>query len=152
MLPSLLVMERQTTELREASVFTGPRGVKTAFGDIVDTLEKGEEVHIMGIYRFGGPFLRAVQGFHKSRSAKGVRAKILFNSSAGETEEKLRQYGPLETRFMPSDVFTPAVFLIYKGKVLISLGDEFTMFMLKSESANRAFEAYFNIMWNSAGR
>ena len=152
MLPSLLLMERQTAKTNEASVFTGPRGVKTAFQDIVDTLGKGEEVHIMGIYRFGEPFLRAVQNFHKNRSAKGAKAKILFNSGAWETAKKLSQYKPIETRFMPNDIFTPAIFLIYKDKVLISLGDEFTMFMIKSASANKAFEAYFSAMWDSAKR
>ena len=150
MLPSLLMMENQRAEAKEASIFTGPRGIKTAFQDIVSTLGKGEEVHIMGIYRFGAAFLRAVQNFHKNRSAKGIRAKILFNGSAGETAKILGQYRPIETRFMPNDMFTPAIFLIYRDKVIISLGDEFTMFMIKSSSAARAFDTYFGAMWDSA--
>ncbi len=150
LLPSLLALERQTSGEKEAAVFTGPRGVKTAFMDVVNTLKKGEEVHIMGIYRFGEPFLRAVQLFHKNRAAKGVKAKILFNRGAGETAKALSRYKPLEFRFMPNDMFTPAIFLIYKDKVLISLGDEFTMFAIRSGSAARAFDAYFEAMWKNA--
>ncbi|MCL6089030.1 MAG: hypothetical protein M1530_02595 [Candidatus Marsarchaeota archaeon] len=149
MLPSLLMMENQRAEAREASVFTGPRGVRTAFQDIVNTLGRGEEVHIMGIYRFGPSFLRAVQFFHKSRAAKGVKAKILFNRTAGDTSKALSRYRPIEFRFMPNDMFTPAIFIIYGDKVVISLGDEFTMFVIKSASAAKAFDAYFRAMWAS---
>lgn len=149
-LPSLLLLENQTAEEKEASVFTGPRGIKTAFQDIVNTLGKGEEVHIMGIYKFDEPFMRAVQQFHKNRSAKGIKAKILFNSSAWEVAQILRRYKPIEAKFMPNDMFTPAIFLIYRDKVLINLGDEFTVFMIKSASAAKAFDAYFGAMWSSA--
>lgn len=150
LLPSLLMMEKQRAEANEASVFTGPRGVKTAFQDVVNTLGNGEEVHIMGIYSFGAPFLHAVQNFHKNRSAKGIKAKILFNRSAGDTAKALSHYKPIEFRFMPNDMFTPAIFLVYRDKVIISLGDEFTMFVIKSASAAKAFEAYFSEMWASA--
>ena len=150
MLPSLLMMENQKAEPKEASVFTGARGIKTAFADIVNSLGRGEEVHIMGIYRFGAPFLRAVQNFHKNRSLKGIKAKILFNRSAKGTAKMLGQYRPIEARFMPNDMFTPAIFLIYRDKVIVSLGDEFTMFMIKSASAAKAFDAYFDAMWASS--
>jgi len=150
MLPSLLMMESQRAEEKEASIFTGPRGIKTGFSDIVSTLGKGEEVHIMGIYRFGAPFLRAVQNFHKNRAAKGIRAKILFNRGAKETAALLGQYRSIEARFMPNDMFTPAIFLVYRDKVIISLGDEFTMFMIRSASAAKAFDAYFEAMWKAS--
>ena len=150
LLPSLLMMEHMRSKANEASVFTGPRGVKTAFMDIVNTLQKGEEVHIMGIYSFGDAFLRAVQLFHKNRAAKGIKARILFNKGATQTAKALSGYKPLEFRFMPSDIFTPAIFLIYSDRVIISLGDEFTMFVIKSASAAKAFDAYFSAMWDSA--
>ncbi|VVB66169.1 HTH-type sugar sensing transcriptional regulator TrmBL1 [Candidatus Gugararchaeum adminiculabundum] len=149
-LPSLLSLEKQAAEEKEASLFTGARGVKTPFSGIVEELKKGEEVHIMGIYEFGKQFLRAVQLFHKNRSEKGVKAKILINSGAIETAKGLSSYSPVEIRFMPKDIFTPAVFLIYNDKVVISLGDEFTMFVIKSKSAAKAFNSYFEVMWESA--
>jgi HTH-type transcriptional regulator, sugar sensing transcriptional regulator len=149
-LPSLLMMEKQVVSEKEASIFTGARGVKTAFQDVVDTLGRGEEVHIMGIYEFGAPFLRAVQLVHKNRAQKGIRAKILISSTAHETARALRAYKPIEIRSLPKGMFTPAVFLIYKNKVIISLGDEFTMFMIKSESAAKAFDTYFQMIWAMA--
>lgn len=151
-LPSLLLTERQKSEEKEASIFTGSRGVKTAFQDIVDTLSKGEEVRIMGVYQYGEHFLGLVQNFHKNRVAKGIRAKLLYNRGAGEVAKALSRYKPIENRFMPSDLSTPAVFLIYKGKVIVSLGDEFTMFMIKSESVAKAFNAYFDAMWAAASK
>ena len=51
---------------------------------------------------------------------------------------------------MPNDMFTPAIFIIYGDKVIISLGDEFTMFVIKSASAAKAFDAYFGAMWATA--
>ena len=49
---------------------------------------------------------------------------------------------------MEEGVVTPALFIIYKNKVIISLGDEMTMFMIKSQSAADAFRVYHKQLWD----
>jgi len=57
---------------------------------------------------------------------------------------------PVEIRFLPEKVLTPAVFLIYKDKVIINMAKEMTFFVLKSKTTHEAFEAYFQILWGNA--
>jgi len=59
-------------------------------------------------------------------------------------------YPPLEVRFMEEGVVTPAIFLIYKDKVIINLGDEMVFFMIKSQSTADAFNVYFKQLWKGA--
>lgn len=150
LLPRLELMTHSQAKEKEVSIFSGPKGVRTAFAGIVDALDKGEEVRIMGVYEYQPAFLRAVERFHTLRSDKGVKARVLISSSAPSTARLLKSFRLVEIRSLPESMFTPAIFIIYKGRVIIHLGDEFTMFLIKSESANRAFGAYFEMIWAQA--
>jgi len=149
-LPSLSLMFNQKEQDREAIVFKGPKGIKAGFEDVVDTMEQGEEIHIMGVYQFGDEYRRLATYFQKIRKKKGVKANLLINKSAKEIADIFKDYPPLEIRFMEEGVVTPALFIIYKNKVIISLGDEMTMFMIKSESAADSFRIYHKQLWDKA--
>ena len=69
-LPTLELLEKQKEEEREAIVFKGPKGIKTAFNDLIDTLKRGEHVNIMGVYQVGDEFKRLALYFQKIRSKK----------------------------------------------------------------------------------
>ena len=150
MLPALMRLEGKSAKINEAMVFEGASGVKSAFGDIVDTLEKGDAVDIMGVYDFGKKFLRYAKRFHQERSKKGINARFLINADASAIAEEFSKYPPAEIRFMPKDMFTPAIFLIYADKVIINLGEELVMFLIKSKKAADSFRAYFSLMWKRA--
>ena len=146
LIPELYNISREKEE-NEALVFRGPKAIKSAFNDIVDTLEKGQEVHIMGTYNFGENFLRLGIYFQQIRSKKGIKAKFLINNEAKNVAKIYSKYAPIEIRYMKKGVNTPAVFLIYKNKVIINLGDEMVMFMIKSDRTAKAFEVYFDQLW-----
>tara|TARA_Y100000310_G_scaffold324063_1_gene385438 strand:- start:90 stop:857 length:768 start_codon:yes stop_codon:yes gene_type:complete len=149
-LPTLLQFQEQKQEEKEALIFSGSRGIKTAFTNLVDELKKGEEVHIMGVYDFGEEFLPLAKYFQNIRSHKKIKAKFLINRSAKEIAKEFKKYPPVEIKFMPENMLTPAIFLIYKDKVIINLAKEMTFFVLKSKSVNLAFESYFQMMWKMA--
>jgi len=132
---------------QEVDTYKDDQGIKTAFTNLVDELNEGEEVHIMGVYDFGEDFLRLALSFHEIRSKKGIKAKFLINKSAKNIAEKFQQYPPVEIKFMPDKLFTPAIFIIYNDKVIINLAKEKTFFVMQSENASKAFEAYFQLMW-----
>ena len=69
-LPTLSLMFSQKEEDREASVFRGPKGVKAALDDVVNTMEENSEMHIMGVYNFGEDFLKLAKYFQNKRSKK----------------------------------------------------------------------------------
>lgn len=140
----------QKNEESEGLVFKGPRAIRTAFNDVVDSLNKGEEVHIMGTYNFGEKFLNIAIYFQQIRSKKGVKAKFLINRDAKNVAKMFSEYPPVEIRFMKKGITTPAVFLIYKNKVIVNLGDDMTFFMMKSQRTADAFNVYFEEMWKTA--
>ena len=146
-MPMLLSLEKEKDDEKGATIFSGPRGIKTAFTNLVDELEKGDEVHIMGVYDFGEEFLNSALYFQKIRANKGIKAKILINKEAQKIADEFRTYSPVEIRFMPRGMSTPAIFLIYSDKVIINIAKEMTFFVLKSKSASEAFETYFQYLW-----
>jgi HTH-type transcriptional regulator, sugar sensing transcriptional regulator len=149
-LPMLLQLEKEKSEFHESLIYSGPRGIKTAFLNLVDELDKGDEVHIMGVYDFGDRFFPLARFFQKIRSQKGIKAKFLINNNAKKIAKNFKQYPPVQIRFMPEQVFTPAIFLIYQDKVIINLAKELTFFVIKSKSAKEAFDVYFKILWKQA--
>lgn len=149
-LPTLESISNQKEEEKEAVIFKGRKGIKTAFNDLVDSLEKGDHVNIMGVYSFGEEFKELALYFQKIRSKKGVKANFLINKNAKSIAEEFKKYPPLEIRFMKEEIITPAIFLIYKNKVIINLGDEMVFFMLKSQSTADAFNIYFKKLWDSS--
>lgn len=149
-LPTLIAFSQDKEEEKEALIYTGTRGVKTAFTNLVDELNEGEEVHIMGVYDFGDKFIHSALYFQKIRSNKKIKAKFLINKDAKKIADEFRKYPPVEIRYLPKGTFTPAIFLIYKDKVIINLAKEMTFFVIKSKNAKEAFDAYFNLLWKTA--
>jgi hypothetical protein len=149
-LPALVAFSQDKEEENEAVIYTGPKGVKTGFANLVDELNEGDEVHIMGVYDFGEKFIHSALHFQKLRSNKKIKAKFLINEDANKIGDEFRKYPPVEIKYLPKGLFTPAIFLIYKDKVIINLPKEMTFFVLKSKSAKDAFDAYFNMLWKTA--
>jgi sugar-specific transcriptional regulator TrmB len=149
-LPQLIGLEKLGQSQEQASIYSGPKGFKTVFTTIVDELNKGEEIHIMGVYNFRKTLLPLALHFQKMRSEKGIKAKFLINSNAKDVAKEYFKYEPVEIKFMQQKVFTPAIFLIYKDKVIINLAEEMTFFVIQSKNTAKAFEAYFQILWNTA--
>lgn len=148
-IPQLLQLSEKEEE-KESTIFTGPRGIKTAFRSLVDELSPKEEVHIMGVYDFGKEFMPLALFFQNIRSHKKIKAKFLINSSASQIAKQFKKFPPVEIRYLPENLLTPAIFLIYKDKVIINLAKEQTFFVIKSKSANMAFEAYFQLLWKQS--
>jgi len=147
--PSLELLFAQQEEDREAVVYRGGKAIRTAFSELVGTLKKGDHVNIMGVYNFGEEFKRHAFYFQKIRSKKGIKANFLMNKGFKIAEEFM-SYPPLEIRFMKEGIITPAIFLIYKNKVIISLADDLVFFVLTSQRAADAFNVYFKQLWKGA--
>ncbi|MEK6963646.1 MAG: helix-turn-helix domain-containing protein [Nanoarchaeota archaeon] len=149
-LPTLEAFHAQQEEEKEALVFKGPKGIKTAFHDVVDTLKKGETVNIMAVYNFGQEYKRLAHYFQKIRAKKGIKARYMIAKSGKPVADLFSNYPPIEIRFMKESLAMPSIFIIYKNKVIISLGDEMIMFMIKSERVADTFRMYFEQLWPQA--
>ncbi len=152
MMPALLALQQTHKEEKEASIFSGANGIRTALRMVVDELTPGEEVHIMGTYKFGPDFLPHALFFQTIRSKKGVKARFLMNDDAAEIAQRFQKFQPVEVRFLPKEIVNPAIFLVWKDKTIISLPNDFTMFLIKSQTAANAFDAYFKLLWKTGVR
>ena len=68
LLPFLDSIASQHEDEKEAVIFRGPKGVKAAFNFVIDTLAKGEEINVMGTYKFEDPYKKLAMYFQKIRS------------------------------------------------------------------------------------
>lgn len=152
LMPMMRTLEESGMEEREASVFSGFKGERAGYRKLVSELERGEEIHIMGTYSFPSNILPVVLYFQKIRSKKGIKAKFLINSGAGWVAELFRKFPPAEIKFLPEEILTPTIFLIYHDTVIINLLSELTMFVIKGKSAAKAFDSYFNYLWKVSSK
>jgi sugar-specific transcriptional regulator TrmB len=134
----------------ESQILRGEEGVKIGFKDVVDHLESGEEVNIMGVHAFSDKFKKYALEFQKNRSKKGVKANFLINHDAKEIAQDFSNYKPVEIRLMKPGIQTPAIFLIYKDKIIINLTDEFTFILIKNQRTADAFNVYFKELWEQS--
>ncbi len=146
-LPMLNALSDSHEEEKEAIVYRGPKGVKTAFSNVVDSLGPGETVCVMGVHSFGNNLKRIEINFHKNLSEKGVNVRFLVNRDATQIADEFLKYKSTKIRLIDENIFTLAIFLIYKNKVIISLADDMIMFMIKSQKTKDSFQSYFEKIW-----
>lgn len=140
--------DQQTRSRQDIFAFEGNAGFRTAFWDMIETLDPGEELLVMGIFDVDDEFKNMIKIFHKERAKKGINCKILLNAHAKPVGSMLGEIDRTDVRYLPQGVVTPAVFFVYRGKVLISLPNQRTFFRIENEEASQAFEAYFYTQWN----
>jgi HTH-type transcriptional regulator, sugar sensing transcriptional regulator len=133
---------------QDVNTFHGSEQIKQAFQEIVDEMEPGEEIKIMGLHDFGEEFLPNALFFQEIRSKKNVKAKFLINEDAKEIAEKFKKYQPAEVKLFPNNIATPTIFIIYKDKVIINIAKELTFFRIHNKKTAQTFEAYFDSLWN----
>jgi HTH-type transcriptional regulator, sugar sensing transcriptional regulator len=132
---------------QQTTTYKGNSGIKLAFQELVEELNPNDEIHIMGVHDFGKDFLSLALFFQKIRSEKKIKAKFLINEEAKHIADKFKKYPPIEIKFVNKKLFTPAIFIISKNKVIINLPKEKTFFVIKSKGARESFETYFQLMW-----
>ncbi len=130
----------------------GDRGFKHAFGDILKTLHKGDELIVMGIPEFDQDFVNMIKDFHTKRSGQGITSRILLNEQAKDMGEALRKIKHTKIKYMQRGVVTPAALLIYKNKTLISLPSRRTFMQIDDKETAESFMYYFNELWGDQSR
>ena len=134
---------------QKVMTFEGDRGFKHAFGDILKTLQRGDELMILGIPEFDQEFINMIRDFHKKRAGQGIISRILLNEGAKDMGETLRKIAHTKIKYMQRGVVTPAALLIYKNKTLISLPSRRTFMQIDDKETTQSFTHHFNELWST---
>lgn len=133
---------------QKVSLFEGNTGFHSAFWDMIETLEPGQELLIMGIFDIDEEFQGMIKTFHEERAAVGIPARILMNAHATQVGDMLSRIDATSVRYMQPGLVTPSVFFIYAGKTMISLPNQRMFIRIENEEATKAFRSYFNTLWD----
>ncbi|MCX6778548.1 MAG: hypothetical protein NT157_06765 [Candidatus Micrarchaeota archaeon] len=150
MLPELEKFHEQAGKIQTASIYQGLKGLKTAHEHTYLKLKRGDSYCYIGIPAYQPEIqLRYWQKDHERRARAGITCRLMFNQ---DTEQKILEnrnsYRGCEARYMPTDIKTPASFLIYKNNVMISVPIENPIAIeITSQEIADAFKAYFEEFW-----
>ena len=76
------------------------------------TLKRGEQVNVMGVYKFGPEYKRLAYRFQQLRAKKGIKIRILMTKKGKPIADLFSDCPPIEVRFMKESLAAPSIFLI----------------------------------------
>ncbi len=145
-----LSLRRQVKE-REVVVYEGEDIIKRICDKNLDAAP-GSEVYFLGPSKSGiqGGLEKYWQQYHKQRTAKGIRTKILYGHNTPPLTVANRNAMPLcEAKYLPLTTEIPMWFNICGESVGIVVPSENPplAFLIKSAKTAEALKKYFEYLW-----
>ncbi|MDD4983857.1 MAG: helix-turn-helix domain-containing protein [Candidatus ainarchaeum sp.] len=152
-LPKLNEFYGKTKEQQNVAIYQGIKGLKVAHEHVYLKVGKGEEYLYLGIPAYQpSEHHRYWQKDHLRRAKVGIKTRMLFNRDADiKTLKNRMSYGLADARYMPTDVITPAYFLIYKDTVMVGIASSqpIAIEIISPEIAD-SFRSYFEAFWKES--
>jgi len=160
-LPRLVERQILSKNKQQARVFTGWKGVYTAFMTIIETLPPGSE-YIGFAAGFEEQFSKETQEFfgkfHKKRAGMSYKMKLIANESARlQVKEQIKTYKEYsydvfpEFKFVPG--FAPVGLIIFGDNVLhVAMGDNPIAVIITSKQIADSQRRSFYNLWKIAKR
>lgn len=136
---------------QKVTVFEGSKNATKFFTNILSNLQAGEEYYVIN-GNYGAKAVPELRDFffdyHKKRSAKGIKAKFLFNQNLKDNVKHLALQ-PSKYKFLPAILQSPLQITFYKDKLYLSLWEQEAIgFLIENKKVVDAFKAYFDLLWN----
>lgn len=147
-----LERQQKNSEISEAAIYSGFKGVTNFFKNILDDLKAGEAYHVISAgYGEGGEELRRFfHKHHQKRAAKKIKVKMLANYDLKNNMESTTKLGS-DIRYLPQYLISNMEIVFYKNKAFIAIWTkEPTGFLIENQEAVKGFEKYFNALWKIA--
>ena len=149
-LPQLEILQENTGKVQKVRVYQGIKGLITAHEHTYLKLNEGDEYYYLGIPE-NQPEEHHLywQKDHLKRIEKGIKCKLLFNKSTPkEILRNRNKYKLCDARYMPTNIRTPAYFLIYTDTTMIAISSENPLVLeIISQEVADSFMSYFNEFW-----
>jgi len=147
-LPELKLKQESGKTKREASFFSGARGVKELLYELLEA--GGTEHHTIGSPGVSNIILPEAWwiNYHMKRASKKIKAKLIFNDSLREYKSS-REYPNAQTRytdFGPDEPLTETI--IRNDKVGIIIWTTIPIgILIHDKEAAKSYEKYFQFLW-----
>lgn len=148
-LPQLKLKQQTAKEKPEVITFKGIKGIKEL---LYELLEAGGKEH----HTFGAPKEGAMLGdtfwlnYHKKRSEKGIKARLLFNESLRKWAG-INKYSKSEYRFTGEDFEPLTETIIRNDKIGIIIWTEIPLgVLIHNNIAAKSYDAFFEILWKKS--
>jgi HTH-type transcriptional regulator, sugar sensing transcriptional regulator len=149
-LPSLEVLRTKKSEVQEATVFTGNKGIASLLDAM---LQQKEEVLTIGASESGAEAFHYhlkfnLPKFHKFREEKGISLRILFSEDMADRAKELDGLRHTATRVLPKEFTSNSSTNIYGDSVSIILwGSHPFGVLIRSREIADAQRKHFQLLW-----
>lgn len=149
MVPNLLALST-IKEKTSVQIYEGFKGIQTAYEHYYLKLKKGDKFYCWGVHPFQEERYHLYwQKDHVRRAKLGIKVDMMMNK--GTDPEILRNrnsYKGCDTRYMSSNMKTPAWFMVYKDVSVIFLQNKkpVAVEIINQEIAD-SFKAYYDDLW-----
>ncbi len=155
LLPELKEKEKISKHKQNAKVYDGLNGLKTAFNDILTSLDAGDEYYFFQVPKenlFNEQVTLFFRNYHLKRSEKRIKVRGLAVHSAKKKVKEIFKDIP-NTNIKYLKEFTPSGVVIYKNKVItLDWDDVPTAFVIQSDAVAISYERFFLQKWKKATR
>jgi sugar-specific transcriptional regulator TrmB len=151
LLPEIEKKREIKEEKQQAEVYEGYKGVKTAIGNILNVLKPKEEYYglVLGQELEKQELKRFFNEYHKKRSIKKIKVKLIGNIKIKPIMEKYKSYKYNEVRY--TNLKLPTGVFIYKNSVInIIWTDIPTAFVIHSKRNAERYKEFFEDIWEIA--
>jgi hypothetical protein len=137
------------SKLSDFRYFTGIRGIKSLYTEIMNSWKKGDEYYVASaplesFSKLEGFFVEVV---HKRRIKDKVKLKILVNR-AGKKWGKIREKMPL-TKVCYVDIDTKTEYGVLNNYFfLVSYGKEPYGLLIDDQNFAQTYKVFFDLLWN----
>ena len=148
-LPSLLNLQKQTKSY-ETTIFKGFKGIQTAIFEVLNNLNKEDEILAMGIRSSKEKQYNILwQRWHKERIKKKIICKAIFSDKGTDYYNLFKNMRFTKVKVLLE--LTPSAIDIMKDKVLIfTYEKEISCLVISNEEIAKSFKTFFESIWKIA--
>lgn len=153
LIPSIQSRRKNAKDKQEANVYESIEGVKAAFSNIINTLDKGEEylVFTLGNELERPELITFFNNYHKRRIEKEIKVRLIANSSIKDIFTKHHKYKDMSIKY--TDLQLPSGIFIYRHNVMtLTWNNNPAAFVITSKSNADSYRAFFEELWKLAKR
>ncbi|MFA5797665.1 MAG: helix-turn-helix domain-containing protein [Candidatus Woesearchaeota archaeon] len=151
LLPELLLKQQLGGTKRDASFFTGVRGVKELLYELLEA--GGTEHHTLGSPGVSNVIFPEAWwiSYHIKRAAMGIKAKLVFNESLKKYKSSA-EYPYSETRYTNFGLDEPLTETIIRNNTvgIIIWTDKPIGILIRNEAAAKSYDRYWKYLWDAA--